>query len=286
MVVLVICNSASVLVCLLASTMVFGFRLHLKVVYRLALYQVLSSLALAFVSVFQIVFINYDTNSGAYGRACVAIAWFMLYAEWAKLLFTMWVTFHLFCFAVLHKNLKKCEMLYVVTSLLVPMLIAAVPLVTRSYGLSPDGSLCYIYVENEDAFIERFALWDAPALVLLFIASMAMVVMVIKMARRAYWRSRYEPISDDDQFQKALKHLLPLAAFPILFFIFMIPVVIFHIYIAKSSTPVEAQKISTFVFYSLWTMTSGVTLIVHISVARCLARKKVHNRLIQLHTPF
>ncbi|KAL5509069.1 hypothetical protein EMCRGX_G004352 [Ephydatia muelleri] len=274
MIVLAICNSTSVVVCLLASTMVLVFRLYRKVVYRLALYQVLSSLALAFVSVFQIIFINYHKNTGAYDRACSAIAWLTLYAEWMKLLFTMWVTFHLFCFAVLLKNLKKLEALYITTSLFAPAMVASVPLITHSYGLSPDGSLCYIYVARDDAFIERFALWDAPALVLLFMASTAMVVMVIKLAQRAYWRSSYEPISGDDQFQKALKHLLPLAAFPILFFIFIIPVVIFHIYVAKSSTS-KAQKISTFVFYSLWTMNSGVTLIVHISVARCLARKKV-----------
>ena len=75
----------------------------------------------------------------------------------------MWVTFHLFCFAVFQKNLKKLEVLYVVTSLLVPAVIAAVPLITNSYGHSPDGAVCYMYAENEAAFIERFALWDGPA---------------------------------------------------------------------------------------------------------------------------
>ena len=195
-----------------------------------------------------------------------------------KLLFTIWVTIHLFFFAVLLKNLKKLEALYVTTSLFAPAMVASVPLITHSYGLRSDGSLCYIYVVNDDAFIERFALWDAPALVLLFMASTAMVVMVIKLAQRTYWRSSYEPFSDGDQFQKALKHLLPLAAFPVLFFIFMIPVVGYHKNVAKSSAPMETLKISSTVFNSLWTMTSGVTLIVHISVARCLAHRKVHTR--------
>ena len=149
MIVQVICNSASILVCLLASTMMLAFRLYRKVVYRLALYQVLSSLALAFVSVFQIIFINYHTNTGAYGRACIAIAWLILYAEWMKLLFTIWVTIHLFFFAVLLKNLKKLEALYVTTSLFAPAMVASVPLITHSYGLRSDGSLCYIYVVND-----------------------------------------------------------------------------------------------------------------------------------------
>ena len=53
-----------------------------------------------------------------YDRACIALGWFSMYSQWMKLLFTVWVTFHLFCFGVLHKNLKKFEVLYVVTSLI------------------------------------------------------------------------------------------------------------------------------------------------------------------------
>ena len=64
------------------------------------------------------------------------------------------VTFHLFCFAVLHKNPKKLEVLYVVTSLLIPAGIASVPLITQSYGANPSGTLCYIYASNI-SLIER-----------------------------------------------------------------------------------------------------------------------------------
>ena len=278
-------NSVSVLVCLLAAILVFRFQLHKKVVYRLALYQVLASLALAVVSVLEVIFINYYTNPEVYSRACTAIGWLILYAEWMKLLFTMWVTFHLFCFAVLHKNLKKLEVLYVVTSLLVPAVIAVLPFATHTYGLSPDGTLCYIYAKNVAAFIERFALWDGPAIVILLAASTAMLVMVIVLAYRACLRIRYEKITAGNQYWKALKQLLPLAAFPILFFILEIPVFIFHLQIAVDSTPQEALKKSTFVIYSLWSTTSGVTLIVHISVARCLSRRRVHTRRIQLIQP-
>eukprot|EP00731_Ephydatia_muelleri_P035965 Em0185g5a len=72
-------------------------------------------------------FINYDESSDIYRRICTAIGFLEVYTEWKKLLFTTWVTFHLFCFAVFHKNMKKLEALYVVTSLLVPALIAALP---------------------------------------------------------------------------------------------------------------------------------------------------------------
>ena len=121
-------NSVSVLVCLLAAILVIILKLYKKLVYRLALYQVLSSLIFAIVEVFEIIFINYSQRPDVYGRVCTAIGWFSVYTRWIKLLFTMWVAVHLFCFGVFHKNLKRLELLYVVTSLLVPAVIAAVPL--------------------------------------------------------------------------------------------------------------------------------------------------------------
>eukprot|EP00731_Ephydatia_muelleri_P036475 Em0262g3a len=189
----------------------------------------------------QVVFINYDIDKSSiiYGRVCTAIGFLGVYAEWTKLLFTMWVTFHLFCFAVLHKNLKKLEVLYVVTSLLIPAVIAAVPLITHTYGLSPGGNICYIYANTSVAFIERLALWDGPTMLMLIAASTAVVVMVTKLTSQVRRRSKYEPITDGDQFMKALKQLLPLAAFPMLFFIFEIPVFILHMYTIQYSAPKE-----------------------------------------------
>ena len=161
---------------------------------------------------------------------CIAIGLLLEYIAWVKLLFTVWVTIHLFCLAVLGKNLKKLEVVYIVTSLLVPTGMAIIPLVTHSYGLSSDGTICYIYANTSVALIERLALWDAPAMFTLIATSTAMIVMVIKLASQVCRRSKYEPITDGDQFSKALKQLLPLSAFPVLFFIFEIPVFIFHVY--------------------------------------------------------
>ena len=263
--VITVANSVSVVVCLLAAILVLILRLYEKLVYRLALYQVLASLALATIVLLQGVLLDHSND-----RVCIAMGWLLLYADWMKLLFTMWVTFHLFCFAVFHKNLNKLEVLYVVTSLLLPAVIACIPLITHTYGLNPDGTSCYIYEKNSNvASIERFALWDGPAMIILLAASTAMVVMVIKLTGRVCLRSKYEPITDGDRFWKALKQLLPLAAFPILFFFFEIPIFIFHVYAKTSSTPNMALGISKSVSISLWSMTSGGTLLVHIFIVRC-----------------
>ena len=268
-------NGVSILVCLLAAILVLCLKLYKILVYRLALYQVLSALVLSSIDSLQTVFINYDESPDVYSHICVAIGWMILYAEWMKLLFTIWVAFHLFCFGVLHKNLKKLEVLYVVSSLLIPMSIAIVPLVTHAYGLNSDGDVCYIYANTSVAFIERLALWDGPAMFMLIAASIAMVVMVIKLTSQVFRRSTYEPITDGDQFWKAVKQLLPLATFPILFFIFEIPILIYHLYATQHSTPNEGMLISgPAVSVALWSASSGATVIVHISVARICGRKR------------
>eukprot|EP00731_Ephydatia_muelleri_P013156 Em0007g466a len=266
-------NSVSIFVCVVAAILVVRLKLYKTLVYRLALYQVLSALVMSSVGAMQGVLINYDESPTIYGRVCTAIGLLLTYTEWMKLLFTTWVTFHLFCFAVLHKNLKKLEVLYVVTSLLVPALIAIVPLVTHAYGLSSDGDVCYIYANTSVAFIERLALWDGPAMLMLIAASISMVVVVIKLASQVCRRSKYEPITDGDQYWKALNQLFPLAAFPILFFIFEIPILIYHLYATQHSTPNEAMLISIAVCFALWSASSGATVIIHISVARICGRK-------------
>eukprot|EP00731_Ephydatia_muelleri_P008256 Em0004g594a len=282
-------NGASVLVCLLAAILVFALRLHRSVVYRLALYQVLAALAFAMVDSLQIIFINYQYNPKVYGRVCTLVGWLVTYTEWLKLVFTVCVTFHLFCFGALHKNLKKFEVLYVTISLLVPALVAAVPLITHTYGSGPLGTVCYIFVSNDSyksnvAFAERIALWDGPALVILLAASVAMAVMVIKLARRVCKkRSTTESDTDvdHDQFWKAIKHLLPLATFPVLFFIFVIPGLIFDFHTAQTGEPNMYLATAVLIFVSMWSMASGASLLIHISVARLWHGKSVSHKPVK-----
>ena len=268
-------NCVSVIICLLAAILVFAIKLHKTVVYRMALYQVLAALAFAMAELSEIMFFDYQSNPDVYGPLCIANVWFIIYFMWMKLLLTTWITFHLFCFAVLHKNLKKFEVLYVVTSLLVPAVVASIPLTTHSYGYSPiTGCFIPVYYANytyDDAAIEAFALWDGPSMSILFAASIAMVVMVIKLTYHVCWRVKHDRITrgDRDQFQKALKQLLPLAAFPVLFFVLIIPMFVYDtFYYFITPTPNAQLEVAYVAFLYLWTISSGGTLIVHITVAQ------------------
>ena len=273
-------NIAAVLVCLLAAILVFKLKLCNKIVYRLALYQVLAAMFLAVIDIFETtIFINYNANPRLYNRLCKAIGWLGLYSQWVKLLFTTWATFHLFCYGVFHKNLKKFEVLYIATSLLVPAVISCVPLITNTYQYSIE--TCYIYAPNDThhiAFIENTVLWNVPAMVFLLVSSAAMFVMVIKLASRVCWISKYEKLTEGDPFMKAVKQLLPLAAFPLLFFMLFIPVFVFNV--TRDSSPTATPNTPLLfiltVCVPMWSITSGMTLIAHMYVANCLSKRRRH----------
>ena len=289
-------NVISLPVCALAAILVLRFKLYRKPVYRLALYQVLASLVIAVIQLLEIIFVKYQKNPWPWPdanacRLCVAMAWLQLYSFWLKIMFTVWVTFHLFCFAVYHKNMKKLEVLYIITSLTVPQLVSAVPLVTHTYGFSPvDGCYIPVYEQNytfklKVSIAEKFALLNVPAIIILLLSSVTMIVMVVKLC----WRSRYEPIASGNQFCQALKQVIPLAAFPILFFIFIIPVVVFDIYYSfLTPVPNKGLVFTLYISITFWSLSSGVTLLVHICMARLPTyfkkRKKKKERSSQFGT--
>ena len=178
-----------------------------------------------------------DDEKG-YKNLCFVFAFFLLYVQWIKLVLTVCLTVHIFSLAVLLKNLKKCEPLYVVASLLVPAVIAAVPLATKTYGLA--GSWCWIKdrTNNCDSSVlvsgavEQIALWYGPCMVLLLLCAVAMAIMMIAVVCRL--RTHRARLRRDKNW-KLLKQLLPLSAYPILFLIFLIAPFVNRLYGRRSS---------------------------------------------------
>ena len=193
-----------------------------------------------------------------------------------KVCFAAWVTFHLFFFAVFHKNMKILEVLYVLSSLVVPALLACVPFTTHSYGLQ--GSVCWIQSWKDNCptniavvgVVEQFALTYGPSMAILLIVSVAMVVMVITILYRS---RKYH----NEQNSKALQQLLPLAVYPILFFVFTIPPFVNRLYGTKPNVPHDtayALSMMGAVTVASWSFFTGISLIVHIVVAKLHAHCK------------
>ena len=274
-------NGVTVFVCFFAIMVTVFLGLFRQTVYRLALYQVLAALEIGMVLVAQINLLNNHSEI-----FCTALAFLFTQAVWTKLILTVWVTFHLVSFAVFHKNFKKLEIFYLVTTLLLSCVIAGVPFTTKSYGLS--GSWCWIEGREDNCeagqkdikgIIEQFAIWFGPSTVILLGTALAMILMLLVLAKRSRPRSK----SEDDAITgrhlnwKALKQLLPLAAYPILFCLFNIVPLVDNVYDAlhSSANDEDLESVSALCNAGLG-FSTGLALIAHIILAKHLAKNRRH----------
>ena len=233
-------------VCLVALCWLFCLKLYKQFLYRLAAYQVMASLFHASIMLCQFSFLDYNGSRRVQSVSCVAVGYLFSMAALMKVCFGSWITFHLFCFAILLKNMRKLEPLYVISSLLVPITISFIPLITKSYG--PSGEWCMVQTKKCDknyevGDIELIAVWFGPALVSSSPAVHSHAdYMIITVYYRAHRKSG-ENVFGRDQNNVAFRQLLPLVAYPVLFCILIIPPLIARVYSFVSSAPNEGLLI-------------------------------------------
>ena len=174
-----------------------------------------------------------------------------------QLMFTVWISIHLFALAVFHINLQRLERLYVVSSLLIPLAVTIGLLGTGCRGYS-------IYKSEQIIFIIIFAV--------LVIVSLLMVVMGTILCHRACRRRNALLSEYDKQHKKALREMLPLLLYPIFFLLLATPLFAFAVDIDSYITT------ASFLFgivAPFWSFTTSLLLISHLCVVRCIRKKKV-----------
>ena len=207
---------ASMVACLFALLWLACLKLYRQLLYRLAAYQVIGSLLMSIFQVCQFHFLSYDDSKYT---LCVIVAYLDQVAALIKLIFGGWVTFHLFYFVIFYKNLTKQEPLYIITSLLLPFVISAIPLATGSYG--PNGQWCWIQgrrfgCEYLTGFAEQFVTFYGPLFLLLVLESSAMLIMLVTVYYRSCKKGNVS-VFGSDQNKTVFKQLIPLVAYPIIF---------------------------------------------------------------------
>lgn len=249
-------SGVAIAVCSLAAVLVCALRLYRRFVYRLALYQVVSSLMYAVTNLLSVpVLLEHSSEAST---ICSFVAFVHMYCVWAKLLTTVWVSLHLFCFAVCYKDMKRREALGVIVSVAVPLVISVIPFMTHSYGLYE--SRCGI--NNKVILI---LLWYVPALVFLSINALAVVFLLTILLLREKRLSENTSCTANSGLlhkqQTLLHELLPLLAYPIVFFLLLVPSVVTNIVPASSNL-----ELVNATFASLVSLAAGVALLIHILV--------------------
>ena len=271
--------------CLIAVSIVLRMRLYKHFTYRLAMYQILSSLCLSVAEVSFITLRNYDDDTYQQ-KVCKTTAFLLEYFLWIKLLFTLCLVFHLFSLAVCLKNFQKLEIGYVLFSILFPLLYTWIPFIHNSFGIA--GAWCWIRDWKDDCanekyhegIIEQFVLWYGPLFISLTLSVVAVFIILIVLAQRAYAHKKNPENEclienhERNQNKKAIKELLPLLTYPVLFYILALFPLINRVYSAISYNANVNLAMAHSITESSWGFFSSWALIIHILVMRQLKKKK------------
>ncbi len=268
--------------CAIAMLFVVCFKLHKKFAYRLAMYQVLSSMFVSLAVIFATVPIYYkDKDDIPHKTLCIAGGFVLEYLMWVKLLFTFFLFFHIFCLAVFLKNLMNLEVYYVLLSFLLPMVFTWIPFIHTSYG--PMESWCWIKEYTDchhtqhywEGFIEQFALWYGP-LSICILASIPTIIIILVAFKYRY--NRLSPSESDPLLEECMKRymlkvyfrkLIPLLIYPIIFFaLFLFP--IFRQVRHAISHPYFDLSLAHSLCYASVGLFSSIVLILHVLLARRL----------------
>ena len=272
----------SFLCCVVAVSMVIVLRLYIHFIYRLAMYQVLASMFFSMSVGLTLMLYDYSSIRLYYRISCKMTAFLVVYSSWVKILFTSWLTFHLFSYVVFFKNLKRLEWLYISSSVFGPLLIAWIPFIHNSYGFA--GAWCYIRLWNDECstkkytegIVEEFVLFYGPAFLMVVLCVVAIATMFSVLLYRSHYLRDDEraTLLGRDQRKEVIKQLLPLLAYPIIYLLILIFPLANRIYDSVSTNINFANLVSSAVFFNSAGFFSSMALVIHL----CSVRKYQHQR--------
>ena len=179
-----------------------------------------------------------------------------------KLMFTVWISIHLFALAVFQKNLQKLESFYVVSSLIVPLAVTSTLL-----GLNFSASRPSCLIDS----VVYSIIFAVLVFITLLIVGMGTILCYRACRRRSVILSEY-----DKQHKKALYEMLPLLLYPIFFLLFTIPIFVNNLLLSSSTIFGVCSP--------LWSFTTSLLLIFHLCVVRHVRKKTIKNALAQVRS--
>ena len=284
-------SAVSLLPSLATVIFVCVLKLHKTLVYRLALYQVLSAMEFSVVWIAVGAFALHPAHY--YHQVNVTSYWYynntsytdhyseyvdqlapvfealLLGSTFIKLMFTVWIVIHLFALAVFHKNLKRLEPLYVVSSLLVTLIVTATLLVMN---LVPSRLQEACRFREDIVYTIIFSV--------LVLTSLLIVVMGTILCHRACRRRSLALSEYDKQHKKVLYEMLPLLLYPILFLLITTPIFGFAV-LDFTVAIYRLDDITSSIYFTfaicapLWSFTTSLLLIFHLCVVRHVKKKNL-----------
>ena len=237
----------SVLLAVAVIALVLYLRLLNVLVYRLGLYQFLSAMLFGIADG---VYLWLNTENK------IRFATFLWSVGVLKVMLNMWVVVHLFALAVLHKNMRKWEIIYLVSSISVALLFFCFLIIG-------------VYAKDSYLFCHIVYIVMTAVASVLFIGSIVLAIaMIVTLCWRACFNKKLSQL--DQQHKKALYQMMPLLAYPILFLAVTVPAIANVYYDGNCRWLTDVNQISV----SLWSVLSPFLFTIHVCVMLCTRRKK------------
>eukprot|EP00731_Ephydatia_muelleri_P021326 Em0013g1053a len=279
----VVISGVSIAIAVIPSIVVFYLRLHRQFTYRVAFYQVLGAILYHCAGILATLFpLAIDHNKKHFVPVCQFAAFSLTFFFWVKLFFVSFIVVHLFIYAVIYRSIKRFEPAYIVSSIICSLVIATVPFMTKTYGLA--GPWCWIENRQDDCssqvlldgVIEQFALYYVPGLACLAVDSVLAAAMVTILYLRAQREKKRDPTIKRQPLQEAIKQMLPLVAYPMLFLLLLLPGFANRVYGATPNQPSVGLTYFSTVSIALWGFVGGAALSLHIMIMRYSQRAAKH----------
>ena len=269
---------------LIAVVLVPAFKLHRLLVYRLALYQVISA-KLCLIVLALLLFGQFNTALEISVKTAVGASTVFL-----KLVLTLWINFHLFILSVCHKNLKRLELFYVGSSIIVAAVIFIVTLElaendTKSFYSNASANLNSNSTFDNPFYLHyEFIALLSVACFLLVISFLLVVIMVLTLCCRAIKGIGITSVNQQ-QHKKVLYEMMPLLAYPLLYLILVTPLLSYMVY--TYIKPYYYDNEDDFSLYGvygtplsilLWSITCSCALIIHVSIVLCNTKRKAKRK--------
>ena len=273
-----------------AFTLVFAFcrKVYKNFYYRLAIYQVVSSFCLSVVTYLLLVSYNHSQEGLYHVESCKIMGFLLQYVLWVKLMLINFFTFYFFSYAIFLHDLRRFEGLCVLLSFFLPACICWIPFIHDSYGIS--GAWCWIRTWKDECATQKyfegiayqFGLWYGPLFLCLTVNTILAILVLAVFSKR--WLAKKENLKTYSQIaggsklqnKKALNQLLPLLAYPIIFYILTLFPLFNRIHGAIKQEPSFSLDFAHGLIAGSWSFFSSIALLMHMLVMeKCTSRQKV-----------
>lgn len=207
---------------------------------RLVLYLVISSLLLSIASLINKIDFHNEMSS-FYTGFCIFGGFLLQLTSWMFINAIFGITMYLFFLIVFEKSTEKYEWMYIFYILVLPFLVNWIPFIKMGYQKA--GLWCWI--RSNDAmtceafyfgiYLQFFLLY-IPLYITLTIECIIYVVILIKIRKKLRPLMSVRDYETKKKLKKLKNELLSLVAYPVIFFVFNIPLLANRIYSSINPT--------------------------------------------------